>query len=100
MIHVFKANSSDYLNVLINRQKHLLIKGNGLNKVNDLIILKEFENHKYSGNEIILKILEITKNCHNLGLNVGYHLLTIQKHNIYSNDSERKALAALASSIN
>ena len=74
VIHELKILPQYYNDVIKGIKKFELRKDDRGYKVGDFILLKEYDN-KYTGREILLRVIYILRNCETYGLKEGYCIL-------------------------
>ena len=68
-----------YYKAIINNKKTFELRKNKNNyKVGDILILKEYKNEIFTGNESQKKITYILKNVENYGLKKGFVILSLK----------------------
>ena len=68
-----------YYKAIINNKKTFELRKNKNNyKVGDILILKEYKNEIFTGNECQKKITYILKNVENYGLKKGFVILSLK----------------------
>ena len=75
--HELKILPKYYTEVVIGNKTYELRKDDRDYKVNDLIVLKEYSNGSYTGNEFNVTIKHILRNCPDYGLKDGYVIISL-----------------------